>query len=72
MTMRIKDLKEYKTRLRRLVRYMLGAEFVLAILVTLGFANYSVISSDSILGIFFVAFIDIFIVLAILEIILSD
>ena len=70
--MRIKDLKEYKTRLRRLVRYMLGAEFVLAILVTLGFANYSVISSDSILGIFFVAFIDIFIVLAILEIILSD
>ena len=70
--MRIKDLKEYKTRLHRLVRYMLGAEFVLAILVTLGFANYSVISSDSILGIFFVAFIDIFIVLAILEIILSD
>ena len=72
MTMRIKDLKEYKTRLRRLVRYMLGAEFVLAILVTLGFANYSVISSDSIFKIFFVAFIDIFIVLAILEIILSD
>ena len=70
--MRIKDLKEYKTRLHRLVRYMLGAELVLAFLVTLGFANYSVISSDSILGIFFVAFIDIFIVLAILEIILSD
>ena len=70
--MRIKDLKEYKTRLHRLVRYMLGAELVLVILVTLGFANYSVISSDSILGVFFVAFIDIFIVLAILEIILSD
>ena len=70
--MRIKDLKEYKTRLHRLVRYMLGAELVLAILVSLACANYSVISSDSILGIFFVAFIDIFFVLAILDIILSD
>ena len=70
--MRIKDLKEYKTRLRRLVRYMLGAEFVLAILVSLAFANYLVISSDSILGIFFVAFIDTLVVLVILDIILSD
>ena len=70
--MRIKDLKEYKTRLRRLVRYMLGAEFVLAILVSLAFATYLVISSDSILGISFVAFIDTFVVLAILDIILSD
>ena len=69
--MRIKDLKEYKTRLRRLVRYMLGAEFVLAILVSLAFANYLVISSDSILGISFVAFIT-FVVLVILDIILSD
>ena len=70
--MRIKDLKEYKTRLRRLIRYMLGAEFVLAILVSLAFANYLVISSDSISGISFVAFIDTFVVLAILDIILSD
>ena len=70
--MRIKDLKEYKTRLRRLIRYMLGAEFVLAILVSLDFANYLVISSDSISGISFVAFIDTFVVLAILDIILSD
>ena len=70
--MRIKDLKEYKTRLRRLVRYMLRAEFVLAILVSLAFANYLVISSDSILGISFVAFIDTFVVLVILDIILSD
>ena len=70
--MRIKDLKEYKTRLHRLVRYMLGAELVLAFLVTLGFANYSVISSDSIFGIFFVAFIDTLVVLVILDIILSD
>ena len=70
--MRIKDLKEYKTRLRRLVRYMLGAEFVLAILVSLAFATYLVISSDSILGISFVAFIDTFVVLVILDIILSD
>ena len=70
--MRIKDLKEYKTRLRRLIRYMLIAEFVLAILVSLAFANYLVISSDSISGISFVAFIDTFVVLAILDIILSD
>ena len=70
--MRIKDLKEYKTRLRRLIRYMLGAEFVLGILVSLAFANYLAISSDSISGISFVAFIDIFVVLAILDIILSD
>ena len=70
--MRIKDLKEYKTRLRKLVRYMLGAEFVLAILVSLAFANYLVISSDSIFGIFFVAFIDTLVVLVILDIILSD
>ena len=70
--MRIKDLKEYKTRLRRLIRYMLRAEFVLAILVSLAFATYLVISSDSILGISFVAFIDTFVVLAILDIILSD
>ena len=70
--MRIKDLKEYKTRLRRLIRYMLGAEFVLGILVSLAFANYLVISSDSISGISFVAFIDTFVVLAILDIILSD
>ena len=70
--MRIKDLKEYKTRLHRLVRYMLGAELVLAILVSLAFATYLVISSDSILGISFVAFIDTFVVLAILDIILSD
>ena len=70
--MRIKDLKEYKTRLRRLVRYMLGAEFVLAILVSLAFATYLAISSDSILGIFFVAFIDTLVVLVILDIILSD
>ena len=70
--MRIKDLKEYKTRLRRLIRYMLGAEFVLAILVSLAFANYLAISSDSILGISFVAFIDTLVVLGILDIILSD
>ena len=70
--MRIKDLKEYKTRLRKLVRYLLRAEFVLAILVSLAFATYLVISSDSILGISFVAFIDTFVVLAILDIILSD
>ena len=69
--MRIKDLKEYKTRLRRLIRYMLGAEFVLAILVSLAFANYLVISSDSIFGISFVAFIDTLVVLVILDIILS-
>ena len=71
-TMRIKDLKEYKTRLHRLVRYMLVAVFVLAIPVSLAFATYLVISSDSILGISFVAFIDTFVVLVILDIILSD
>ena len=70
--MRIKDLKEYKTRLRRLIRYMLGAEFVLGILVSLAFANYLVISSDSISEIFLVAFTDTLIVLVILDIILSD
>ena len=70
--MRIKDLKEYKTRLHRLVRYMLGAEFVLGILVSLAFANYLVISSDSIFKIFLVAFTDILTVLVILDIILSD
>ena len=70
--MRIKDLKEYKTRLHRLVRYMLGAEFVLAILFSLAHANYLAISSDSILGIFLVAFIDILTVLVILDILLSD
>ena len=70
--MRIKDLKEYKTRLRRLIRYMLGAEFVLAILVSWGYVNYSAISSDSIFGISFVAFIDTLVVLVILDIILSD
>ena len=69
--MRIKDLKEYKTRLHRLVRYMLGAEIVLAILVSLAFANYLVISSDSISGISFVAFIDTLIVLVILDILLD-
>ena len=51
---------------------MLGAEFVMAILVSLAFATYLVISSDSISGISFVAFIDTFVVLAILDIILSD
>ena len=70
--MRIKDLKEYKTRLRRLVRYMLEAEIVLAILVSFAFANYSAISSGSVFGIFFVAFIDTLVVLVILNIILSD
>ena len=70
--MRIKDLKEYKTRLRRLIRYMLGAEFVLGILVSLAFANYLVISSDSIFGSFFMASLDILVVLVILDIILSD
>lgn len=70
--MRIKDLKEYKTRLHRLVRYMLGAVLVLTNLVTLGYANYLAISSDSIFGISLVAFLDTFVVLAILDIILSD
>ena len=70
--MRIKDLKEYKTRLDRLVRYMLGAEIVLAFLVSLAYINYSAISSDSIFGIFFVASIDILVVLVILDILLSD
>jgi hypothetical protein len=70
--MRIKDLKEYKNRLHRLVRYTLGAELVLAFLVSLSYANYLAISSDSIFGIFFVAFIDALIVLVILDIILSD
>ena len=70
--MRIKDLKEYKTRLHRLVRYMLGAEIVLSFLVSLAYANYLVISSDSIFGISFVAFIDTLVVLVILDIILSD
>lgn len=70
--MGIKDLKEYKTRLHRLVRYMLGAMLVLAFLVSFASANYLAISSDSIFGIFFVAFIDTFVVLAILDIILPD
>lgn len=70
--MRIKDLKEYKTRLHRLVRYMLGAVLVLANLVTLGYANYLAISSDSIFGSFFMADLDILAVLVILDIILSD
>ena len=70
--MRIKDLKEYKTLLHRLVRYMLGAELVLAFLASLVCANYLAISSDSIFGIFFVAFIDTLIVLVISDIILSD
>ena len=69
--MRIKDLKEYKTRLHRLVRYMLGAEIVLAILVSWGYVNYLVISSDSIFDISFVAFLDTLVVLVILDIILS-
>ena len=70
--MRIKDLKEYKTRLHRLVRYMLGAELVLALLASLVCANYLAISSDSIFKIFLVAFTDTLIVLVILDIILSD
>lgn len=70
--MEIKDLKEYKTRLHRLVRYMLGAEVVLAILVSLAYVNYSAISSDSIFEIFSVTFTDTLVVLVILDIILSD
>lgn len=70
--MRIKDLKEYKTRLHRLVRYMLGAVFVLALLVPLAYANYLAVSSDSIFGSFLVALTDTLIVLVILDIILSD
>lgn len=70
--MRIKDLKEYKTRLHRLVRYMLGAGLVFAFLASLVCANYLAISSDSIFGISFVAFIDTLVVLVILDIILSD
>lgn len=70
--MGIKDLKEYKTRLHRLVRYMLGAMLVLANLVTFGYANYLAITSDSIFGSFFMASIDTLVVLVILDIILSD
>ena len=70
--MKIKDLKEYKTRLHRLVRYMLGAEIVLAILVSFAYVNYSAISSNSIFGISFVAFIDTLVVLVILDILFSD
>ena len=70
--MRIKDLKKYKTRLHRLVRYMLGAELVLAFPASLVCANYLAISSNSIFKIFLVAFIDILAVLVILDIILSD
>ena len=70
--MRIKDLKEYKPRLRKLIRYMLGAELVLAFLASLVFANYLAISSDSIFGISLVAFLDTLVVLVILDIILSD
>ena len=51
---------------------MFGAELVLAFLDSLVYANYLAISSDSIFGIPFVAFIDTFVVLAILDIILSD
>lgn len=70
--MRIKDLKEYKTHLHRLVRYMLGAVLVLGNLVTMGYANYLAISGDSIFGSVFMAFIDTLVVLVILDIILSD
>ena len=70
--MRIKDLKEYKTRLHRLVRYMLGAVLVLALLVPLAYANYLAVSSDSIFKIILVAFTDILAVLVNLDIILSD
>ena len=69
--MRIKDLKEYKTRLHRLVRYMLGAGLVLGLLASLVSANYLAISSDSIFKIFLVAFIDILAVLVILDTILQ-
>ena len=70
--MKIKDLKEYKTRLHRLVRYMLGAELALAFLVSLALANYLAVSRDSIFGIFCVACIDTLVVLVILDILLSD
>ena len=69
--MRIKDLKECKTRLHRLVRYMLGSMLVLAFIVSFAYLNYLAISSNSISGISFEAFIDTFVVLAIFDTILS-
>lgn len=66
--MKINDLKEHKASVHRVARYMLIAEFVLAVLVLMAYANYLAFSSDSLLEIFLVGFTDIFLILVTLDI----
>ena len=70
--MGINYLKEHKTALHRVAHFLLGAWLLLAGLGGFAYINYLAFSSDSLFGIFLVAFADTLLVLVTLDIATSD
>ncbi|MFW5563435.1 MAG: hypothetical protein ACOCNX_00910 [Prevotella sp.] len=70
--MRINELKKNKSRLHRVIRFLVRAEFVLGGLAALVYINYLAFSSDDLFAIFLVAFADTSLVLVTLDIATSD
>ena len=70
--MKINYLKEHKTTLHRVIRFLARAELVLGWLAVLAYFNYLAFSSGDLFPIFLLAFADTSLVLLILDIITSD
>ena len=70
--MEIHEIKKNKSRLHRVAHFLLGAWLVLAGLGGFAYLNYLAFSSDSLFGIFLVAFADTSLVLVTLDIATSD
>ena len=70
--MEIHEIKKNKSRLHRVAHFLLGALLLLAGLGGFAYLNYLAFSSDSLFGIFLVAFADTSLVLVTLDIATSD
>ena len=72
MTMEIHEIKKHKSSLKRLVNLLFEAQLVLIILAILGLVNYLAFASGVVLAILGAIFVDVNLVLLILDILTSD
>ena len=72
MTMEIHEIKKHKSSLKRLVNLLFEAQLVLIILAILGLVNYLAFASGVVWAILGAIFVDVNLVLLILDILTSD
>ena len=72
MTMEIHEINKHKSSLKRLVNLLFEAQLVLIILAILGLVNYLAFASGVVWAILGAIFVDVNLVLLILDILTSD